>query len=196
MPTKTLSSSTHTHDEHHDMLKATHSARKSCSKSKSTEKVIMTLEEIEQKVIGMQSQIDMLMRMLIERGSDQYSQFPNKLHQHITLDPPVDTFSNEQMLSGFSPKQVATVQMVVGGKSTSEMGEILCCAESTAKVHIRGYMRKSNTTTRHKAGSHYRRLIQGMSAEKHLELTEIELDWAQDPAKYPITTSMLRQKVR
>lgn len=194
---KTLSSSTHTHDEHHDVLKATHSARKSCSKSKSMEKV-MTHEELEQRIIGLEAQVDMLMRMIMSphrNDVDQYNQYPNKINQHFSSDPP-DTFGNEQMLSSFSPKQVATVQMVVCGKSTAEMGELLSCAESTAKVHIRGYMRKSNTTTRHKAGSHYRRLIEGMTAEKHLELTEIEIDWAQDPNKYPTTTSMLKQKVR
>ena len=187
---KTLSSSTHTHDEHHDVLNVTHIAHKSCGKSKSMEKV-MTQEEMVQKIVGLQAQIDMLMRMLMERGDGTVK------HEPYTLDPPaMDTFGNEQMLSSFSPKQVAAVQMVVCGKSTTEMGEILSCAESTAKVHIRGYMRKSNTTTRHKAGSHYRRLIEGMSAEKHLELTEIEIDWAQDPSEYPTTTSMLQQKVR
>tara|TARA_B100000780_G_scaffold256050_1_gene205001 strand:- start:2597 stop:3073 length:477 start_codon:yes stop_codon:yes gene_type:complete len=158
----------------------------------------MTLEEIEQKVIGMQSQIDMLLRMLIERGGDQYSQFPNKRNQHISLDPPTkpEGFARDQLLASFSPKQVATVQLVVNGATTLEMAELLDCAESTAKVHIRGYMRKSNTTTRHKAAIHYKQLVEGLSGDKHYELTSVELDWAERPTYYKQTTSMLRQKVR
>lgn len=153
----------------------------------------MTHEEMEQRIIWLEAQVDMLMRMIVsphKNGDDIKNNGPQG-------HPPTgDPYMNESMLNTFSAKQIATVQMVVNGKSTHEMGEILGCAESTAKVHIRGYMRKSNTTTRHKAGLHYRRLIEGMSAETHLELTEVEIDWAQDPAKYPTTTSMLKQKVR
>ena len=153
----------------------------------------MTHEEMEQRIIGLEAQVDMLMRMIMS---------PHRLGDDIKNNGPQghppggDPSMNESMLSTFSAKQIATVQMVVSGKSTHEMGEILGCAESTAKVHIRGYMRKSNTTTRHKAGLHYRRLTHKMSAEKHFELTEVEIDWAQDPSKYPTTTSMLKQKVR
>jgi DNA-binding NarL/FixJ family response regulator len=152
----------------------------------------MTHEEMEQRIIGLEAQVDMLMRMIMsshKNDADPKSNAPK-------TGPPQTGDMNESMLNTFSAKQIATVQMVVSGKSTHEMGDILGCAESTAKVHIRGYMRKSNTTTRHKAGLHYRRLIEGMSAETHLELTEVEIDWAQDPAKYPTTTSMLKQKVR
>ena len=154
----------------------------------------MTHEEMEQRIIGLEAQVDMLMRMIMSPHRNNADPIDHALE---TRHPPTgDPYMNESMLNTFSAKQIATVQMVVNGKSTHEMGEILGCAESTAKVHIRGYMRKSNTTTRHKAGLHYRRLIEGMSAEKHLELTEVEIDWAQDPAKYPTTTSMLKQKVR
>lgn len=154
----------------------------------------MTHEEMEQRIIGLEAQVDMLMRMIMaphRNDGDKKDNAPTTRHP-----PTGDPYMNESMLNTFSAKQIATVQMVVNGKSTHEMGEILGCAESTAKVHIRGYMRKSNTTTRHKAGLHYRRLIEGMSAETHLELTEVEIDWAQDPSKYPTTTAMLKQKVR
>ncbi len=152
----------------------------------------MTHEEMEQRIIGLEAQVDMLMRMIM---SSHKNDADPKGNAPKTGPPPTGDM-NESMLNTFSAKQIATVQMVVSGKSTHEMGDILGCAESTAKVHIRGYMRKSNTTTRHKAGLHYRRLIEGMSAETHLELTEVEIDWAQDPTKYPTTTSMLKQKVR
>jgi len=86
--------------------------------------------------------------------------------------------------------------MVAENYSTEAMAKILDCSDSTIKVHLRGFMRKAGVETRNRAALYYEDLIAGMDADRFLKLTEVEMDWAKDPAKYPKTTRMLHQKSR
>ena len=153
----------------------------------------MNTQDLEKRVAALEAQVDLLARTLV--GASYSTNYGSN---STPTGPPQepDNFSRKILLGSFSAKQIATIQMVCLGRTTVEMGDALDCAESTAKVHIRGYMRKSQSTTRHKAASHYKNLVQGMSAEEHLELTEVEIDWAEDPSQYPQTTTMLKQKAR
>jgi len=153
----------------------------------------MSTQDLEKRVAALEAQVDLLARTLV--GASHSTNYGSNTNP---TGPPqeADNFSRKILLGSFSAKQIATIQMVCLGRSTVEMGDALDCAESTAKVHIRGYMRKSQSTTRHKAASHYKKLVQGMSAEEHYELTEVEIDWAEDPFRYPQTTTMLKQKAR
>lgn len=155
----------------------------------------MNTQDLEKRVFALEAQVDLLMRTLV--GASHPTNYGKNVNLKPTGPPQEpDNFSRKILLGSFSAKQIATIQMVCLGRSTAEMGDVLDCAESTAKVHIRGYMRKSQSTTRHKAASHYKNLVQGMSAEEHYELTEVEIDWAEDPSQYPQTTTMLKQKAR
>jgi len=152
-------------------------------------------EELRGRVVALEAQVDLLMRSLVgERGS--------------TITPPSVETTKElpitaTVLSGvgtilvnFTPKQIAAVQMVAENYSTEAMANTLDCSDSTIKVHLRGFMRKAGVETRNRAALYYEDLVAGMDADRFLKLTEVEMDWAKDPAKYPKTTRMLHQKSR
>jgi len=151
-------------------------------------------EELRGRVTALEAQVDLLMRSLIVgRGEGTLPSVETSSEQPVTAT----TLSGVgTILVNFTPKQIATVQMVAENYSTEAMAKILDCSDSTIKVHLRGFMRKAGVETRNRAALYYEDLIAGMDADRFLKLTEVEMDWAKDPAKYPKTTRMLHQKSR
>tara|TARA_S200000501_G_scaffold55953_2_gene46131 strand:- start:25097 stop:25555 length:459 start_codon:yes stop_codon:yes gene_type:complete len=144
------------------------------------------ITQLEADVVALQAQVELIMRALLDRN--QYQINPSQSS--------VATVSRETELMTYSPKQIAAIQLVRAGLQTEAMAKALDCTESTIKVHIRGYMRRSDTNSRHKAAVHYEGLIQDLTPERHKKLTDVEMDWAENPDLYPDTTKMLHQKVR
>ena len=143
-------------------------------------------DDTQRRLAAIEAQLDLIMRSLLGSTPTAPPTEPSS----------VDTVSRETELMAYSPKQIAAIQLVRAGMQTDAMAKALDCTESTIKVHVRGYMRRSDTNSRHKAAIHYETLILGMTPERHKKLTDVEVDWADDPARYPDTTKMLHQKVR
>ncbi|MDA9822170.1 helix-turn-helix transcriptional regulator [Paracoccaceae bacterium] len=142
------------------------------------------ITKLEKKVARLSANIDFLMSNLIGKKT---SDVP-------AASGPVE--SKGLILSSCSAKQIATIQLVCRGVKTNEIAEILKCAESTVKVHIRGYMKKFQHKSRDEAAMHYEELVKDISAQDHKKWTKVELDWGEDPEKYLMTTNLLRTKVR
>ena len=143
-------------------------------------------DDTQRRLAAIEAQLDLIMRSLL--GSTPTAPPTEPIS--------VATASRETELMAYSPKHIAAIQLVRAGMQTEAMARALDCTESTIKVHIRGYMRRSDTNSRHKAAIHYEHLVQGMTAERHKKLTDVEIDWAENPDLYPDTTKMLHQKVR
>ena len=143
-------------------------------------------DDIQRRLAAIEAQLDLIMRSLLGSTPTAYPAEPSS----------VDTVSRETELMAYSPKQIAAIQLVRAGLQTDAMAKALDCTESTIKVHVRGYMRRSDTNGRHKAAIHYESMIQGITPERHKKLTDVEIDWAENPDLYPDTTKMLHQKVR
>tara|TARA_R110000823_G_scaffold103042_3_gene220340 strand:+ start:1839 stop:2309 length:471 start_codon:yes stop_codon:yes gene_type:complete len=150
-------------------------------------------KDINARVAALEAQVEMLSRMV------SFSE-TSKSYQHtlrLGEAPPTNEATGEGAgLLQFTPKQIASVQMCAEGYSTEEMAEVLDCTTSTVKVHIRGYCKRIGVSSRNKAAMHYEDLVEGISAERHLKMTQVEIDWAKDPNKYPKTTRLLHQKIR
>lgn len=143
-------------------------------------------DDTQRRLAAIEAQLDLIMRSLL--GSTPTAP--------PTQPSSVAIVSRETELMAYSPKQIAAIQLVRAGLQTEAMAKALDCTESTIKVHIRGYMRRSETNSRHKAAIHYENMIQDMTPERHKKLTDVEIDWAENPDLYPDTTKMLHQKVR
>ena len=143
-------------------------------------------DDTQRRLAAIEAQLDLIMRSLLGSTPTAYPAEPSS----------VDTVSRETELMAYSPKQIAAIQLVRAGLQTDAMAKALDCTESTIKVHVRGYMRRSDTNGRHKAAIHYESMIQGITPERHKKLTDVEIDWAENPDLYPDTTKMLHQKVR
>ena len=150
-------------------------------------------EELRGRVAALEAQVDLLMRSLIGGRGEGTLPSVETNEQPVTA---TNLSGVGTILVNFTPKQIATVQMVAENYSTEAMAKLLDCSDSTIKVHLRGFMRKAGVETRNRAALYYEDLIAGMDADRFLKLTEVEIDWAKDPAKYPKTTRMLHQKSR
>lgn len=144
-------------------------------------------DDTHRRLAAIEAQLDLIMRSLL---------LPTPTAPPADAPSSVAAVSRETELMAYSPKQIAAIQLVRAGLQTEAMATALDCTESTIKVHVRGYMRRSDTNSRHKAAIHYETMILGMTPERHKKLTDVEVDWADDPARYPDTTKMLHQKVR
>lgn len=143
-------------------------------------------DDTQRRLAAIEAQLDLIMRSLLGTTPTAPPTEPIS----------VATASRETELMAYSPKQIAAIQLVRAGMQTEAMAKALDCTESTIKVHVRGYMRRSDTNSRHKAAIHYESMIQSITPERHKKLTDVEMDWAENPDLYPDTTKMLHQKVR
>jgi len=142
-------------------------------------------EDTQRRLAAVEAQLDLIMRSLLNSPTVAPAE-PSS----------VAVVNRETELMSFSPKQIAAIQLVRAGMQTEAMAKALDCTESTIKVHVRGYMRRSDTNSRHKAAIHYETMVMGMTPARHKKLTDVEVDWADNPDLYPETTQMLHQKVR
>jgi len=152
-------------------------------------------EELRGRVTALEAQVDLMMRLLMSKGNDATAP-PPPVEQTNSILNPSNLSGAGTVLVNFTPKQIAAVQMVAENYSTEAMAKTLDCSDSTIKVHLRGFMRKAGVETRNRAALYYEDLVAGMDADRHLKLSEVEIDWAKDPARYPKTTRMLHQKSR
>jgi len=143
-------------------------------------------DDTQQRLAAIEAQLDLIMRSLLGNTPTAAPAEPSS----------VAVVNRETELMSFSPKQIAAIQLVRAGMQTEAMAKALDCTESTIKVHVRGYMRRSDTNSRHKAAIHYETMVMGMTPARHKKLTDVEVDWADNPDLYPETTQMLHQKVR
>jgi DNA-binding CsgD family transcriptional regulator len=77
----------------------------------------------------------------------------------------------DAIMAGFTPKQHAVLQMLINGKSTTEIAERLHVTESTAKVHIRLMAKKCNVKLRRQIVVMLSPAFRKMSANRYLLLS-------------------------
>lgn len=100
---------------------------------------------------------------------------------------------NADFLIRFTEKQHATMQLLSLGKTNRAIAEQLGVQESTAKVHVRSIMRKTNTSERREVVAHYRTTLQNCTAEEYETYAGLPKDWAIHPEQYPQHTNKLKE---
>jgi DNA-binding CsgD family transcriptional regulator len=112
----------------------------------------------------------------------------------VKPNPKVDAQQcNADFLIHFTEKQHATMQLLLLGRTNREIAEQLGVQESTAKVHVRSIMRKTNTTERREIVARYRSMLQNCTAEEYETYAGLPKDWAIHPEQYPQHTTNLKE---
>jgi len=84
----------------------------------------------------------------------------------------------EIVLAGLTPRQHATLQMVMNGRSTQEMAKRLGVTESTVKVHVRLIGKKCGVKLRRQIAMFLRPAFEKMPARKYLAMSGgLPKDW-------------------
>ena len=152
---------------------------------------------LESQIATLNAKVDMLSVILgasrgaVERLPDAVTPFRTLGNQQPTSGSKVD-----HMLMDFTLKQHAVMQLLMLGKKTYEVAEIMGVTESTIKVHIRSIGQKYGSTKRVVLQVAYREAYEAVSPERYLSLTRVPADWAANPEAYPDITRILKEKVR
>ena len=147
-----------------------------------TDGLTIRVASLEEKIIGMEAQMAMLIQMIGGK--------PNNDRSTTRGD------SDCTLMREFTPKQHAVIQMIWQGFSTEDMANMLEVSEATIKVHIRGVMRRAGIKTRAQIAMKAERCMREMSDEEYKRTSGIPKDWCERPDNYKDTTKMLRTKVR
>lgn len=147
-----------------------------------TDGLTMRVASLEEKIIGMEAQMAMLIQMI--GGKQNNDRSTMRGNDDCTL------------MREFTPKQHAVIQMIWQGFSTEDMANMLEVSEATIKVHIRGVMRRASLKTRAQIAMKAERCMREMSDEEYKRTSGIPKDWCERPDNYKDTTKMLRTKVR
>ena len=104
-----------------------------------------------------------------------------------------DKSCNAEFLIRFTMKQHATMQLLSLGKMNREIADHLGVQETTAKVHVRSIMRKTNTSERRGVVALYRTTLQNCTGEEYETYAGLPKDWAIHPDEYPEHTAKLKE---
>lgn len=124
------------------------------------------IREMEQRILVLTAERDML-KQIIERGLSG----ENEVHS------PEDKVL--RAVRTMTPRMHASLQMLLLGWSNAKVASRLQVAESTAKVYMRGIMRKLGARNRHEASALTRKIIDEMPEDEYLAMTRIPKNWAE-----------------
>ena len=149
-----------------------------------------TIAELEAQVCANRNEIERLKQTCDLLTS---SLIPILKGMDTRIERSVSNMKDNKVLSSFTLKQHATLQMLMLGYTNKEIADVLDVQESTAKVHLRSIMAKTNTKNRQEAVATYRQLTTGLDAEQYEMYTGLPKDWAIHPDQYTNHTNRLKE---
>ena len=161
--------------------------------TKITTKKATTIIELENRLTNLEDTIRLLQSSfeLMSASIVGLSERPQRPHGERDTIP--TTTCNADFLIRFTEKQHATMQLLSLGKTNREIARLLGVQESTAKVHVRSIMKKTNTSERREIVAHYRTTIQHCTAEEYETYAGLPKDWAIHSEQYTTTTNKLKE---
>lgn len=152
--------------------------------------MVITMEELEAQVRANTDEIERLKTTCDLLTS---SLIPILKGMDTRIERSASIIKDNKSLSTFTLKQHATLQMLMLGYTNKEIADVLEVQESTAKVHLRSIMAKTNTKNRQEAVAMYRQLTTGLDAEQYEMYTGLPKDWAIHPEQYTNHTNRLKE---
>lgn len=138
------------------------------------------VRRLEEKVRVLEGQVDVLLRALQQRGG--------------ALGPAAMDDRTLEAFKRLTPKQHASLQMIMRGARNAEIARRLGVTESTAKVHVRGIMRKFGVRTRSQVILQVKSLFDRISPEEYERITGLPRDWDERyDADDPVSRVLLRR---
>jgi DNA-binding CsgD family transcriptional regulator len=127
----------------------------------------LQIEELKRKIEIVTAERDLLKDLLLQRlGGGQTPRSPAE--EKIV-----------HALRTMTPRMHATLQMATNGWTNAQIADRLGVKESTAKVYMRGVMKKLNAENRHEATSLVRKILDGMPEADYLAMARIPKNWAE-----------------
>lgn len=126
------------------------------------------LNDLVERIGSLEKQMDVLIRLF---GSGVETPKPS------LTDDKNYVGDSLKYLMGLTPKQTATLQMILRGFSTPEMAEALDASESTAKQHISALFNKFDTRDRATLIIKTQGLFDNVDADDYLRHGGIPKDW-------------------
>ncbi len=158
--------------------------------TKTTTKKATTIYELENRLTHLEDTIRLL-QSSFELMSASIVGLSERPHEERDTIP--KNTCNADFLIRFTEKQHATMQLLSLGKTNREIARLLGVQESTAKVHVRSIMKKTNTSERREIVAHYRTTLQHCTAEEYETYAGLPKDWAIHPEQYTTTTNKLKE---
>ena len=102
----------------------------------------------------------------------------NMLMVHPHQESPATETSNDLAAFGvMTPKQNATLQMILRGARNKEVAERFGVTESTAKIYLTGIMRHVGVTSRAAVIMKMSGAFKEISADEYRRITTVSKDW-------------------
>ena len=94
------------------------------------------------------------------------------------IEEPED--KNLEQFKKLTPKQHAALQMLLRGAQNKEIADRLDISENTAKVHLRGIMKKLDAKNRTEAVLVAKPIFDRLSADEYEQITKLPHTWDED----------------
>ena len=103
--------------------------------------------------------------------------------------------SESSLFRDLTMKQNAALQMVLAGRGNQAIADTLDCSLSTAKIHVKGIMRRLDVNTRAQLCLRVKPWYDSMDESTYENVTGLPKDWYEDPKTHEVT-ELLTTKTR
>ena len=132
----------------------------------------MSLENLRYDVARLEAKLDLLLARLDTRGTNPSDPSPQSQENQLTA-------GEVGLLRSLTPKQHATLQLLILGWSNRRIADLFDIGENTVKLHVRAVCKKIGCKTRGEAAMAGSAVLSRVSPQEYATLSGgLPLDWA------------------